>query len=277
MGQTTKRIPSEPYPELPLVLERFVSGVHNVLQENFVGTYLVGSLATGDFDLDSDIDFLIVTGEGLTDAEVSLLQRLHLEIHDLGGYVARHLEGSYISKQTLTRTDLVGVQPLWYVDNGSKLLERSTHDNQWHVRWILHECAIPLTGPDPKSLLQPVSTGALRSEMRTTIQRLRTHFLAEMGEPLQWFNTRFGQSFTVLTCCRMLHTLRGRTVQSKLAAAKWAVQSLDAEWQGLIRQAWTERNGVRFGMKVRQPADLGLLQQTSRFITYTQNELSLQR
>ena len=49
-----RTIPSEPYPELPLVLERLAAGTQSALRENFVGAYLVGSLATGDFDLDSD-------------------------------------------------------------------------------------------------------------------------------------------------------------------------------------------------------------------------------
>ena len=271
--QAALRIPSEPYAELPQVLETFVAGVHQSLGENLVGAYLVGSLATGDFDLESDIDFLIVVGDELTDAEVSRLQALHVRIHDLPYYTARHLEGSYISKQVLTRADLVGVQSLWYVDNGSTVLERSPHDNQWHVRWILRERAITLTGPDPKSLLQAVSTRELRSEMRTTIETIQANCIAEMGKPLQWFNTRFGQSFTVLTCCRMLHTLHTGTVESKRAAVTWAEQSLDANWRELIRQAWAERNGARFGLKVRQPADAGLLQETALFIAYALNEL----
>jgi hypothetical protein len=198
---------------------------------------------------------------------------LHIRIHDIPYYAARHLEGSYISKQVLSRADLVGVQSLWYVDNGSTVLERSTHDNQWHVRWILRERAITLTGPDPKSLLRPVSTGELRSEMRTTLEALRANCIAEMGKPMQWFNTRFGQSFTVLTCCRMLHSLHTGTVESKRAAVKWAEQSLDASWRELIQQAWAERNGVRFGLKVRQPADAGLLHETALFIAYALNEL----
>src|SRR5437868_4038558 len=82
------------------------------LAENSVGAYLVGSLATGDFDLDSDVDFLIVTDHELTDSEVRSLQALHVEIHALGSYPAQHLEGSYISKSMLARGDRVGVQPL---------------------------------------------------------------------------------------------------------------------------------------------------------------------
>jgi len=120
----------------PPVLESFIVGVQNALKRNLVGAYLIGSLATGDFDLDSDIDFLIVTDAELSDAELRLLQALHIEIHNLDCYPAKHLEG-YISRGVLIRADLVGVQPLWYVDNGSSLLQRSVHDNRWHVRWVL--------------------------------------------------------------------------------------------------------------------------------------------
>ena len=45
---------SEAYPEMASVLQRFVAGIESVLGSNFLGAYLVGSLATGDFDLDSE-------------------------------------------------------------------------------------------------------------------------------------------------------------------------------------------------------------------------------
>ena len=262
---------NEVYPEMASVLQRFVAGVQNALGLNFLGAYLVGSLATGDFDFDSDVDFLILTNAELSDAEVRSLQTTHVEIHALGCYPAEHLEGSYISKELLNRTDLVGIEPLWFVDNGSKSLERSIHDNRWHVRWILRERGITMIGPDPKTLLHPVPTGALRSEAVAAIQELKSRFAAEIDRPLGWFNTRFGQSFTVLTCCRMLYTCGSGTVQSKLSGVKWAEQSLDPEWCELIRNAWTERMGVRFGDKVRQPAQTMLLHETAKFMAYAQN------
>jgi len=274
--QAVKKIPSEPYPELHPVLEKFVVGVQNVLKRDFVGAYLIGSLATGDFDLDSDVDFLIVTEEELANAQLPLLQAVHLEIHNLGCYPAQHLEGSYINRSLLTRTDVVGLQPLWFVDNGRTLLECSVHDNQWHIRWILRERAITLEGPDPKALLQSVSNEALRGEMLRSIEKLRSSFVAEIGKPLGWFNTRFGQSFAVLNCCRMLHTFQSGAVRSKLAAAQWAMLSLDREWHELIRQAWAEREGVRCGLEVRQLAHDSVLRQTARFITYAQKLTCMQ-
>jgi hypothetical protein len=270
-----KRIPSAPYPHLRHVLKRFVIGVQSALKRNFVGAYLVGSLATGDFDLDSDIDFLVATDHELNDAEVRSLQTLHVQIHDLGYYPAEHLEGSYMSRDLFNQPEMVGVQPVWYVDNGSTSLERSVHDNQWHVRWILRERAITMAGPDPKTLVQPVSMEALRVEMLNAIEKLRSHFVPEIDKPLGYFNTRFGQSFAVLTCCRMLHTLQSGAVKSKRSAARWAERSLDAEWHELIRLAWIERKGVRFCVKIRQPADAKLLLRTVDFIAYVQDELNL--
>ncbi len=275
--QALKRIPNEPYPELRLVLEKFVGGVQGAVNANFVGVYLVGSLATGDFDHDSDIDFLVVTNEELTDAQVQSLRAMHLGLHGLGCYPAQHLEGSYIPRDLLNRADCVGMRALWYIDNGSTVLERSVHDNKWHVRWILRECAITLSGPDPKVLVQPVLPEALLREMQVSVEKLRSDFVAEIGKPRGWFNTRFAQSFTVLTCCRMLHTLQSGEVRSKLSAVKWAERSLDAEWHTLIRQAWAKREGVRFGVKVRQLADTERLEETARFIAYVQDELRSHR
>jgi aminoglycoside adenylyltransferase-like protein/nucleotidyltransferase-like protein len=272
-------INSEVYPELASVLQQFVASVHNALRSNFLGAYLVGSLATGDFDLDSDVDFLILTKTEVGDAEVRSLQTIHVDIHALGCYPAEHLEGSYLSTDLLNRADLVGVERLWYVDNGSTSLERSVHDNQWHVRWILRERGITIIGPDPKTLMHAIPAEALRTEAVDGLQKLKSHFVAAIDQPPGWFNMRFGQSFAVLTSCRMLHTCQTGTVQSKLSAVRWAEQSLDPTWRELIRKAWTERIGARFGDKVRQPAETSVVHETAKFIAYAHSlgEVSLRR
>jgi hypothetical protein len=262
---------SEPYPELRSVLEAFVAGVQSALGRNFIGAYLVGSLATGDFDLDSDVDFLVVTNADLREQELQSLQANHVNIHALACYPARHLEGSYISFEMLRRGDLVGIEPLWYVDNGSTSLERSLHDNQWHVRWVLRERGITLAGPDPKTLLDEVRPETLRREIVQAMQELERRFVAEMDQPFGWFKMRFGQSFTVLTVCRMLQTCQTGTVESKRSAVEWAGQVLEPAWRELIRRAWTERTGVRYGEKVRQPAEIQLVRETVRFLTYARS------
>ena len=69
----------------------------------------------------------------------------------------------------------------------------------------------------------------------------------------------------------MLCTCKSGTVQSKLSGVKWAEQSLDPAWCKLLRKAWIERMGVRFGNKVHEPAQTKLLHETAKFIAYAQS------
>ena len=244
-----------------------------------VGVYLVGSLATGDFDLDSDVDFLVVTQDEVGEEAVRSLQAMHERIHGLGCYPAEHLEGSYVSRAVLNRAEDVGVQPLWYIDNGSTVLERSTHDNQWHVRWVLRERGIALVGPEAVALLAPVPVAAMCGEVVGILRRIAREFADAVTGPLSFWTSRFGQSFAVLTCCRTLHALQTGTVQSKLSGVKWALEALDPAWAGLIRTAWEEREGVRYCIKIRQRAAESALAQTCDFIKYAvaESEASLAR
>jgi len=266
------RVPVLPYPELASVLRELVAGVEDVLHGNTVGVYLVGSLATGDFDLDSDVDFLVVTEDDIADEVIQSLQAMHVRIHGLGCYPAEHLEGSYVSRTVLNRTEDVDVKPLWYIDNGSTVLERSTHDNKWHVRWVLRERGIALVGPEAATLLAPVPQEAMCGEVVGTIRHIAQEFAAAIAGPLSFWTSRFGQSFAVLTYCRMLQTLQTGTVQSKLSGTRWALQELDRKWAGLIEQAWTEREGVRHCLKIRQRATESALAQTHKFIEYAVRE-----
>lgn len=266
-------VPSKPYPELPSVLSQFVANVRELLSCNLVGVYLVGSLAVGGFDLDSDIDFLVVMNEELPDQSVSALQTMHARIYEKTNYPAKHLEGSYISLGVLNRAETVDVEELWYLDNGSTVLERSTHCNKWHVRWVLRERGVRLLGPEPDSLLEPVSERLIREEVLDAMRVLAAEFADAIKGGLTFWTSRFGQSFAVLTFCRMLFTLETGTVQSKLAGVNWGLTNLDRVWYDLIQQAWEEREGVRFCVKIRQRADSAALEKTNEFIQYAIREI----
>jgi len=262
------KIPDHPYPELRDVLNMFVDEISAELRENLVGIYLVGSIASGDFDLDSDVDFLVVTKTELTEAHMKTLQDIQIKIHNIDCYPAKHLEGSYISIGDLNNWNIVGEKKLYYFDNGSTTYEQSTHDNQWHVRWILRERGITLVGQKPETILKSIPLNEMFSEIKTTMLQVMKLFEDEINRPLSFFNSRFGQSFAVLTYCRMLHSLHTGTVQSKKAAVKWAKQFVNPKWVKIIDQAWKEREGVRFGAKIGQRAESTLLYETLEFIKY---------
>lgn len=267
------RVPSQPYPELRDVLQRFAGEITAELKENLVGIYMIGSLATGDFDLDSDVDFLIVTNTELTEAALQPLVDIQIKIHAMGCYPAQHLEGSFISLCDLCDWSTVGQKNLYYFDNGSTTLEQTNHDNQWHVRWVLRERGITLIGPKPETFLQAVPANELLDEIKTSMRQGMASFQDEIDRPLSFANSRFGQSFFVLTYCRMLHTLHTGTVQSKKAGAAWARQNVDPGWVGLIDQAWEERQGVRFMEKIHQRAEQTKLLETLEFIHYAVSQI----
>jgi len=267
------KIPEHPYPELRKVLHTFADDIAAELRENLVGIYLIGSIASGDFDSDSDVDFLVVTNTDLTKADMKSLQDIQIRIHDIDCYPAKHLEGSYISISDLNDWNIVGQKKLYYFDNGSTTYEESTHDNQWHMRWILRERGITLVGPKPETILKPIPINEMGNEIKTTMLQVMKFFQDEIDRPLGFWNSRFGQSFAVLTYCRMLHTLHTGTVQSKKAGAKWAKAFVDANWVKLIDQAWNEREGVRFGVKIGQRAEAPLLDETLEFIKYAVSQI----
>jgi len=262
------KIPHHPYPELREVLNIFVGEITAELKGNLVGIYLVGSIATGDFDLDSDVDFLVVTKTELTEAIMNRLQDVQIKVNNIDCYPAKHLEGSYISISDLNDLRTVGQKKLYYFDNGSTTYELTTHDNQWHVRWILRERGITLIGQKPETILQAVPLNALIHEIIASMLQTKEIFQGEINRPLSFCNSRFGQSFFVLTYCRMLHTIHTGTVQSKRAGAEWAKKFVDPKWGKLIDQAWNEREGVRFMVKIHQRAQQTLLDETLEFIEY---------
>jgi hypothetical protein len=284
-GATTRPInPSPtPYAALNMVLIHFVERVRELLADNFVGAYLQGSFALGDFDEQSDVDFLIVVARDIGDAKVPLLNALHTAIHDFPPPWGHRLEGSHIPATILRRrsdtpreppgasprppswtdpgTGIAGPRayPLLFLDHGARTLVRSEHDDTQVVRWVARERGIVLVGPDPRSLIDEVSADALRIEMRETMACVAAKWSSDpTALDVHWL-----QAFAVGLYCRMLHTLETGAVTSKRAATRWASTALDARWQSLIASSAQARPSTSPG-----PADPRLAAETRAFVRY---------
>jgi predicted nucleotidyltransferase len=253
------------YPGLNQVLEILVASVKEVLQEHFVGAYLQGSFATGDYDLHSDVDFTIVVEDELSDEQVAELQVMHDRIYDLDLPWAQRLDGSYFPKEILRRQDLPD-EELWYLDNGHREMVRSTHCNTLVVRWVLREHGVTLAGPAPNALVDPVEAALLCREIFEVITDWGDAILQNPDR----YNNRIYQSFIVLSYCRMLHSLHTRRVASKRAGVEFAKAKLDPRWNGLIDRTWAGRPNP-FG-SVKLPADEDDFSATLEFILYVIEE-----
>src|SRR5687768_14672827 len=90
-------------PELMMVLAELQAGVQEALGARYVGMYLQGSLALGDFDRHSDVDFVVAIDGDVDDAQLRRLGELHRRIYALPSRWAQHLEGAYLTLEALQR------------------------------------------------------------------------------------------------------------------------------------------------------------------------------
>ncbi len=257
-----------PYAALNAVLNELIVRVRTTLGRNFVAAYLLGSFAVGDFDEDSDVDFLVVIERNLSEEEVKALQEMHSLIHEMESDWARHLEGSYFPRAVLNNPAAVKLEKLWYLDNGSRTLVPSIHDNQWVERRVAYHHGIALNGPPARTLFAPVPTDALKREVSETVRDWGKSLL---NNPSQ-INSCWYQSFVVVSYCRMLQTIETGEVRSKAAGVSWALANLNPRWAGLIQQAWDDRPDPT--AKGRMAANPELLDATLKFVRFAIERIS---
>ncbi len=228
-----------PYPEVAALLSELLESVRAVLGNHFVGMYLDGSLTSGDFDRDHDIDFVVVTDVDIADSLFSALQTMHDRIATIDSWCAIQLEGSYISQHALRRYDPAhALHPNIERGRGERL-KMIEHDEAWAVhRYVLRERGITLAGPAPQTLIDPVAPADLRQAMLKTLDGWAASIL---DNPAQ-MKPRGYQSYIVLTLCRVLYTLHYGAVASKPVAMRWAQETLGSRWAALIERAWAGRH-----------------------------------
>lgn len=223
-----------PHPDVNEILNLLLTDIKDILQSQFVGMYLFGSLANGDFDQHSDIDALVVTDGEISSDTFLALKEMHARINQINSPWALQLEVSYIPQNALRRFDPKNkLHP--HMDRGTdEVLHMKSHESDWIIqRHLLREHGIVIAGPDLKTLIDPITPYELRQAVIHELP-LWADYLLNRPSTLK---SRGYQSFCVLSFCRMLYTLQNNAVLSKPMAAKWAVEALDARWQPLIERA----------------------------------------
>ena len=88
-----------PYPDLNKLLYVLLQNVQTILGPHFVGMYLEGSLANDAFDQASDIDFIVVADQDITEDLFLELQAMHDRIALLDARWGFEVEGSYVGQR----------------------------------------------------------------------------------------------------------------------------------------------------------------------------------
>lgn len=259
------------HPELDKVLHELAKAYQNALGDNFVGFYIQGSLAVGDFDMTSDIDLAVIINRELTSEEQVTVQKVHTSFRNRDNRWVQHLEYSFFplpkfiqhsSRYENGKINDSEDRKLWYFDNGARTMEKSDHDNTLVVRWEIREKGITVIGPDPKTLIDPITPDDLRREIKEFHAGWTPGFIAN---PDIWEN-RFYQVFFVLHFSRALQDLEEGKITSKKEAMIWAKKNLDPKWYDLIDYSWNERKDE--SISIKQPANKEKWKETLEFAKY---------
>jgi len=217
-------------PAVDEILAVLIPGVHAALGDNLVGVYLRGSLATGDFIDTSDIDFFVATERPVSEAEADALIAMHARLAAMPNKYADRLERAYIDRAAL-----------WRFAPGRRFLtvecetplRWKVHETSWLIeRCGLRESGIAILGPDPRTLIDPISAEELRDAARQRVREWAT-WAADPHDP-EWLPPRSHQAYVVETMCRALYTLTFGELVSKRMAAEWARKALPEQWSALV-------------------------------------------
>lgn len=233
-----------PYPDVNAIVTEVLVGARTIFGDCFVGMYLFGSLATGDFDPQhSDVDFVVVTASEPAGETISALTAMHARIAAGQSKWATDLEGSYMSRQAFRRhdpADSLHLQICRGADKGGSKLALMEHGSDWVIqRHILRTCGVVVAGPNPADLIDPVHPDEIRHAVRTFAHDLCTTVLRQPD------NMRHDghHAYAIVTLCRILYSLKHGDVVSKPVAARWAKRALGGQWTALIDSAlaWETR------------------------------------
>ena len=223
-----------PYPAVNEVLKLLLANVKEILQDQFVGMYLYGSLASGDFNPEtSDIDFLVVTTDTLSGEIIAELEAMHNRTWATSLKRAGKLEGAYVPKELIRKHNLDGV-PCPTINEGKFFVDKLGSD--WIIqRHVVREYGVVIEGPNPKTLIDFISPDEIRGAVMGT---LREWWFPMLADPTWLRNGESGdRAFAVITMCRVLHALEHGTIVSKPKAIQWTRAKLGEPWKTLIDQA----------------------------------------
>jgi len=227
-----------PHEDVNQILSLLLKNVKEILRDDFLGMYLYGSLSSGDFNPEtSDVDFLVVSSERLSQKTISELEAMHKQAWAGSLKRAGKLEGAYVHKELIRKHDPQGAAcPT--INEGRFYVAELGSD--WIIqRHVVREYGVILEGPDPKTLIDFVTP----SDIRTAVLGTLYEWWFPMLENPIWLQKHGIEyhAFAILTMCRALHSLETGTIVSKPEAARWAQKELGKEWSLVIDRALITR------------------------------------
>lgn len=229
-------IPFEINRDLKDYLDLFSSQLEKILGKKIKNVYLLGSIVLNDFRVQSDVDLLVITNQGLCNQDLINLKSLHkgLEKTEWG----KRLEVSYITKSMLDLETMYGTKRPYY--NSGNFIE-APYGHEWIIdKYILASQGYCLYGK-PINLKEKVTRSDL---IRTSIDFFHQD-LEPLIKEINILETDY-LIFLILSICRILFTINKGEITSKSKAVRWFNEAYPYGYNDLLNEAITWKQGDDF-------------------------------
>lgn len=226
--------------ETRLILEKIVDTFRNILKDNLIGIYLHGSIAMGCFNPEkSDIDFLLVVKEKLSEETKRAIINSTLELANLDGVPQKGLEFSIVLGKYLRNF----VHPMPFELHYSKDWHKAYEENKIdldkenrdkdltaHITVIVNR-GICLYGEPIKKVFPshiPVE-----------------YYTDSLLYDLEWFKEDIDKDpvYGILNLCRIVYFLERGVIASKEEGGLWGIENLPKDFKDLILKALEDYTG----------------------------------
>ena len=252
------------HPLIETIINDLRTELSRSLGADFVGMYVIGSLATGDFQHGvSDIDIVVVTASEINNFQFKSLESIHNSMRAAAHELAESLGVSYLSLETLRSGDFGQMYPAIWRGTAFHLEEAASE--LVIARNVLRAKALVVCGPLPDSLCELTSGEDLRSVMLKACR-------SEFRHCSDMIDSYTALSFWVLTVCRALYTVLNETIVSKQLAAEWVIRTWP-EWSSLIESALSVRNNATLVSSDWREDSQIVVSRARRFIDFAIQEI----
>jgi|SRR3989344_5459427 len=221
-----------PYDDINLLLQDFVQSVQNILGENIVGIYLMGSLSYGDFVLGrSDIDLTVVVKEPISQEDFKQIEQLHINLEQRHIKWVKRIECQYVSLEMFKQLLPIELRRPYY--GAGTFYPEALFGNEWLINnYSLEKHGISLVGPEFKTLIVPID---IKEVQKASARDLFKEWVPKISNA-DFFKDGHSQSYVVLNVCRILFTVIYNEFGSKRASTEWVKKEFP-QWKHLIEVA----------------------------------------
>ena len=220
--------------DLADLLQIIAAELPGILPGNLVGIYVWGSLTYDAFDETcSDVDLVAVTERDMDDSEFSELAAWFASKEKQNRWMRRIDMRFVIDNQFLDKTS----RCCGFYHYLGKLTRHGSDGNPFI--WInVAKSGVTLWGKEAKRIAPQISDQCLNDALLLELNYLREDLASNAGDRSD--KAFIHNAYAVLTACRIYYTARHRTLVSKDAAMRWALETLP-DWRSVIQTASSNR------------------------------------